>query len=70
MLDFWQNLFRSIYLNSGIDEDETCGAVQISSSDKKCKGNPYKNGCVDVSKEETHNNEETNNEIVCVFKSE
>lgn len=44
-------------LSSGIDESETCGAAKTS-SDKICIGNPYLNGCVEASKEETHNNDE------------
>jgi len=45
-------------LSSSIDEDEICGAAKTS-SDKVCIGNPNKNGCVEASKEETHNNDET-----------
>ena len=44
-------------LSSSIDESETCGAAKTS-SDKTCIGNPNKNGCVEASKEETHNNDE------------
>ena len=44
-------------LSIGIDKSETCGAAKTS-SDKTCIGNPNKNGCVEASKEETHNNDE------------
>ena len=44
-------------LSSG-NKEETCGAAKTSSN-KVCIGNPNKKGCVEASKEETHNNDET-----------
>ena len=49
---FYQTCLDPYTSNVGIDEDETRGVVQISSSDKKYKGNQGGGGCVEASKEE------------------
>ena len=59
MLYFWKTCLELYILNIRFDEDVMWGTAKTSSSDKKCKGNINKNGCVEVSKEGIHNNDET-----------